>query len=670
MDSNCPIVENANDCIISLNSQGCVVGWNRKAATLFGYRFTELQDRPVTLILPQFPTLGPGISQAAAPVQMTGVKKGDVQFPVEVSVGSYSYEKELFHTLVARDVSERLERDEFISEALRMAKSPTRKDYLDSVVRLLQIWSGCSCVGIRILDADDKMPFESYVGFDREFWEWENWLSTKEDCCICTRIITGTTEEQDAAITTAEGSFRTDNMERFLSALPDPEKDRFRGNCPRFGYLSIAFTPIQYRGTVYGGLHITDEREAMLPPSKVRFVESIATHIGETIYRIGVEEALQKSELRYRNLFEESPIAVLEADVSDAMQSLERLRDAGVTDYSSYFVAHPEAAKTCGAGISVIELNHSMLELYQAETAEQLIEFLRVDGNYDTFLRLIAGSDREPADVVTSVTTMKGNLKFATPKLSRLGAATGCCGRVIISLHDVTERKRSETALQESHGRLRQLAAHLESVREEERVKMSREVHDELGQMVAALKFDVSFLKETAPLSGPQAHKIDDMDANVTEMIRTVQRISAELRPKLLDDLGLVPAMEWQIKDFAQRTGIACSHKMSPSLPPLVPECSTAIFRIFKEALTNIQRHANASKVMVKLHQLKQEIVLVVTDNGKGVAVEDIFAEGSFGLMGMRERAFLCSGKVVIDSPPGQGTTVRLHIPLVKGNVR
>jgi PAS domain S-box-containing protein len=505
------IVENANDCIISINSEGDVVGWNRKAEALFGYPKHEVEGRPVSLVIPDLSVIDAALAESTAPAVMTGVKRGKIEFPIELSVGSYLDGTKSFHTLIARDVSERQERDEFISEALRMAKSPTRKEYLDSVVRLVQIWSGCSCVGIRILAEDGTMPFESFVGFNEEFWEWESWLSTTDDCCICTRIITGTTESQDAAITTEDGSFRTDNMDRFLSGLSANDRLRFRGNCPKYGYLSIAFTPIQYRGRVFGGLHITDEREAMLPPRKVRFIESIATHIGQALYRMEVEEALQ-----------------------------------------------------------------------------------------------------------------------------------------------------------ESHGRQRQLAAHLESVREEERLKISREVHDELGQMMTVLKFDISFLKETEALPPPVARKLADMDANVTATLRAVQRISAELRPKLLDDLGLVPAIEWQIKDFAQRTGIACSHKMPRSLPPLAPECSTAIFRILKEALTNVQRHAEASKVSVKLRRLKQEIVLIITDNGKGIGSGEILGKDSFGLMGMRERALLCFGEIGIEGKPGEGTTVTLRIPVIK----
>lgn len=508
------ILENTSDGVACINSKGAVIYWNRKAEELFGYRRNEVEGRPISTIIPEF-ARELRIADATAPTQMTAMKKGGIELSVEVSLGRYLYGEETFHALVIRDISERQERDQFVREALKMANSPTRKEYLDSVVRLIQIWSGCGCVGIRILDEEGAMPFESFVGFNSEFWEWENWLSTKDDCCICTRIVTGTTESQDASITTEDGSFRTDNMEKFLSGLSDIDKMRFRGNCPKYGYLTIGFIPIQYRGRVFGGLHVADEREAMLPPRKMRFIESIATHIGEAIYRIGVEEALQKSELR-----------------------------------------------------------------------------------------------------------------------------------------------------------LRQLAAHLESVREEESLKMSREVHDELGQMMTALKFDVCFLKETGDLPPHLIRKLEEMDINTTVAIRTVQRISAQLRPKLLDDLGLVPAIEWQIQDFAQRTGVSCRKDLPHSLPPLAPECSTAIFRIFKEALTNIQRHALASEVSVQLHQQKQEMVLIITDNGRGISGADIFAEDSFGLIGMRERAFLCSGKLDIESTPGQGCMIRLHIPLSEANIR
>jgi len=229
-------------------------------------------------------------------------------------------------------------------------------------------------------------------------------------------------------------------------------------------------------------------------------------------------------------------------------------------------------------------------------------------------------------------------------------------------LYRVITRKKTESDLRESHERLRQLSAHMESIREEERLKISREVHDELGQMMTALKFDIASIRASAGLPPDVDRKLQVMDANVSATIRSVQSISAELRPKLLDDLGLVSSIEWHVKDFAKNAGIACRLNCSASLPQVRPECAITIFRIFQEALTNIKRHAGASEVRVELYQQGQEIVLIIADNGKGITNRELFAENSFGIMGMHERATSCFGKLSINGSPGEGTTVRLHI--------
>lgn len=227
-------------------------------------------------------------------------------------------------------------------------------------------------------------------------------------------------------------------------------------------------------------------------------------------------------------------------------------------------------------------------------------------------------------------------------------------------------RKKAETDLRSSHDRLRQLSAHMEAVREEERLRISREVHDELGQMLTALKFDISGIKATSPIA-EATRRLEQMDNNVSAAIAAVKRIAAELRPKLLDDLGLVSAIEWQANDFSRRTGIACRLQLQASLPPLRPECAIAIFRIFQEALTNVQRHAEADRITVELASQGEEFVLRVADNGKGIRDSEIFAEKSFGIMGMHERCCACRGRLYISGTPGSGTTVSLRIPVSVG---
>lgn len=308
------VLEASNDAVVVINAEGLVLSWNRSAEEMLGYGDGELAGKRISAIIPDLSTDDSGFLRIAGSaqnsqiagrrIQTKGVHKSGRSFPAELSFSSYNVGGLIHHTLIICDIVDRLEREAFIKDALRLAKSPSRKEYLDSVVKIIKNWSGCSCVGIRILDPDGTMPFESHVGFSEEFWKWENWLSIKHDCCICIRIITENTEPQDAPITTEDGSFRTDNMRRFLDGLPVCDRERFRGNCPKYGYLSIAFVPIQYRGKVFGGIHLADERDGMIPLGKVEFIESIAMLIGEAIYRLNIEEDLRKSEAELKKALE------------------------------------------------------------------------------------------------------------------------------------------------------------------------------------------------------------------------------------------------------------------------------------------------------------------------------------------------------------------------------
>ena len=233
------------------------------------------------------------------------------------------------------------------------------------------------------------------------------------------------------------------------------------------------------------------------------------------------------------------------------------------------------------------------------------------------------------------------------------------------SIWHLIEKRKKEKELHESHERLRLLSAHLESVREEERLKTSREVHDELGQMLTALQFDLYAVKSM--IRSPEAlGRLSQMEENVRSTIGTVQRIAGELRPKLLDKLGLLAAMSRHSKDFTFRTNITCRIEFPPSLPALAPDCCLAIFRIFQEALTNIQRHADASEVSICITEKSEKIIVTIEDNGKGMHQKSVFSNNAFGLMGMAERASLCHGRLEIFSNPGTGTKIHVEVPIPK----
>ncbi|MBE7474157.1 MAG: histidine kinase [Anaerolineae bacterium] len=243
-----------------------------------------------------------------------------------------------------------------------------------------------------------------------------------------------------------------------------------------------------------------------------------------------------------------------------------------------------------------------------------------------------------------------------------------------ITVGDITERVRAEAMLHESERlarlteQLRELSARLQSVREEERTRISRAIHDELGQTLTGLKMDVAWLQ--GHLEPPQPAllaKMQAMSGLIDTTIQTVRRISTELRPGILD-LGLVATIEWQLQEFQTRTGIETHLISAPEETTLDDDRSTAVYRIFQEILTNVVRHAEATQVEVTLEETAAFLTLQVRDNGRGITASEIDNPKSIGLLGMQERARLRGGEVHLSGSPGRGTTVTVRLPLTTVN--
>jgi signal transduction histidine kinase len=227
---------------------------------------------------------------------------------------------------------------------------------------------------------------------------------------------------------------------------------------------------------------------------------------------------------------------------------------------------------------------------------------------------------------------------------------------VFVELHMKSER------LRESEDKLRRLAAHLISVREEERAHIAREIHDELGQVLTGIKMEVGWLQKR--LKEPMLlEKCDSMARLIDSTVQTVRKIATGLRPEMLDDMGLIAAVAWQAKEFQKRTGIRCRTKLPPE-SKIDLEISTTAFRIFQEILTNVARHSRATRVDIELDLTPEALRLEVVDNGVGIPSSDLNGRKSLGLLGMRERALLFGGEVSIMGTPGQGTRVSVSIPI------
>jgi signal transduction histidine kinase len=212
---------------------------------------------------------------------------------------------------------------------------------------------------------------------------------------------------------------------------------------------------------------------------------------------------------------------------------------------------------------------------------------------------------------------------------------------------------------------LRNLSVYLQNARENERTMIAREIHDELGQSLTALKIDLSLLVKRLPANQkPVMEKAESMAELIETTIQSVKRISTDLRPGVLDHLGLTAAIEWQAEEFEKRTGIHCAVFFEPEEITLDKDRTTTVFRIFQETLTNVARHAKALDVSVVLKKLPDSLMLQVKDNGKGISEKHLSDPKSLGLIGIRERVYYWGGSLTISGPQNEGTTVTVQLPL------
>lgn len=229
---------------------------------------------------------------------------------------------------------------------------------------------------------------------------------------------------------------------------------------------------------------------------------------------------------------------------------------------------------------------------------------------------------------------------------------------------EIEERKLAERELKRSREELRNLALHLQNMQEQERGRIARDIHDDLGQMLTALDFDIAYMsKRFAPDQKELLEKAKKASELTKASIETIQRIASELRPTLLDDLGLMAAMEWQAEQYHKHTGIDCMVTFEKKIEIEDRDLATALFRAFQETLTNAARHADATSVTARVKRQDDRLVLEIIDNGRGIKTKEITAKNSFGLSGMKERFYPFGGNVEIKGIKGKGTTIRVSVP-------
>ncbi|MBC8358463.1 MAG: PAS domain S-box protein [Candidatus Aminicenantes bacterium] len=368
---------------------------------------------------------------------------------------------------------------------------------------------------------------------------------------------------------------------------------------------------------------------------KAKYYDGIIENITE---RKLAEEAMRKSEMTYRALFESGNDPVILFSLNGTIVS-----------------ANQKAAEILGYNVEeLIGMSYKdIIASSEIKDAGNKLKSLQEGKTFLPYERTVykKNGTEFPSEVNLSLVQDENNKPVFLQSIFR----------------DITERKRADEELLTSREQLRNLAAHLQAVREGERTSIAREIHDDLGQTMTALKMDLSLLGTKLPKDQKSLlKKTKSMSKLIDSTIQTVQRISAELRPGVLDDIGLTAALEWQGGEFQKRTGIKCELTVDPEDIFLDKDCSTAIFRIFQETLTNVARHSKAKWVKVNLKKKARRLELKIRDNGRGITEEQISNSKSFGLIGIRERVQFLGGEVEIRGIQNRGTTLKAWIPLPK----
>ncbi|MBL0104766.1 MAG: PAS domain-containing protein [Bacteroidetes bacterium] len=334
----------------------------------------------------------------------------------------------------------------------------------------------------------------------------------------------------------------------------------------------------------------------------------------------------------------------------------------------------PDCIKLTDRDNNLIDMNVAGVEMIEADGLDQIkgqcVLHLVNDPYKEKYKKMTEHIFAGGSGVIDyEITGLKGGSKWLESHSVPMKNKSGEIVSMLCVTHDITARKKAEDEIKKSNEELRQLAAHIEKIREEERLFISREIHDELGQQLTAMKMDATWVsKKLVGADRLVDSKLSSLIQMMDKMVKTVRKISSELRPSELEHLGLRTTLELHGQEFERRTGIKLLFNSDASSPTLCPEINIAIFRIFQESLTNIARHSAATEVHTSLDMVGEDVVLRIKDNGVGFIDSKMLGGKTLGILGMQERALLLGGEYRITGQEGKGTAIEVTIPVKNKN--
>lgn len=554
--------------------------------------------------------------------------------------------------IIVRDVTERKEaefRNKLITGLLELfVKKQSRKEYLDSVVQFIHSWCDCRCVGIRIIDIRDII-YEAYIGFTPEFIRLENRLSLDKDVCACVRAFTGQFESQDKLFVTPNGSFWINNSQEFVSSLKEKELTRFRGNCIRAGFLSIALVPIRHRNKTIGLIHLADERAGILSKNVIEFLEIMSSVIGEAIYRFDTEEALRESKAR----------------LSEA-QRIAHIGNWGWDIKTNEMYWSDEMCQIFGVVSNQFEL-----------TYDRFLEFVHPDDR-ESLQKAVqkAFFEKEPYIFDHRIVLPDRKERIVHEQGEVIFDNNGKPVRMVGTVQDITDIKRIENELRQSETQLRQLSLQLMNAQEEERRRISRELHDELGQALSLIKLRIRYISKNLREDQKNLNEeCEDIRQYIDQVLENVRRLSRDLSPSILEDIGLSAALKWMLNTFMRNNkNINVMHDIMDIDNLFSQSEQINIYRIIQESITNIEKHAKANNISVVIKRFHDSVTFIVEDDGQGYDINELFGnelfEKGLGLRSLKERVWMLRGDLDISSNVGKGTKITINIPLTKSGLK